>query len=86
MNRLWKYGYRAIEIPLIAVGIAWLAVTNGLASVLLLAGWDVLAFVYCLARWLRVRSHRMDTDEPGDGSPSWLHSLLGRGSGSARPW
>jgi hypothetical protein len=77
--------YQAIEVVLILVGITWLVSTNAVLDVWLLIVWDVLAFGYCLTRWLRVRAHRdaHDEDGDGDGVPDWLHSLLGRRLGFA---
>ncbi|HEX4224599.1 MAG TPA: DUF1345 domain-containing protein [Pseudonocardiaceae bacterium] len=85
MRVLQRSGYRVAEIVLVLLGIGWLAIPDQYAVVwlFLLIAWDVVAFLYCLARWLRVRRHRTDVDEPGEGPPDWLHSVLGRRSGLA---
>jgi uncharacterized membrane protein len=72
-----------IEVVLVLVGIGWLVTTNAVVDIWLLVAWDLLAFAYCLARWLRIRAHRVDSDEPGDGPPAWLRSVLGQRTGFA---
>ncbi|HEY4458633.1 MAG TPA: DUF1345 domain-containing protein [Pseudonocardiaceae bacterium] len=85
MHALQRFGYRAAEAVLVLLGVGWLITLTQypIVSVVLLIAWDVVAFLYCLARWLRVRGHRVDTDEPGEGPPEWLHSVLGRRTGLA---
>lgn len=71
--------YRIAEGILILLGVGWLvAPQTGLLYVWLIIAWDVLALAYCTARWIRIRAHRTDADEPGTGPPEWLHGLLGR--------
>lgn len=71
--------YRLGELALILLGLAAvLGELINLSNVVLLAVWDLVAVVYVLLRWRRVRRARRGMDERVDGSPAWLHSVAGR--------
>ncbi|AHH95668.1 hypothetical protein GCM10010174_77680 [Kutzneria viridogrisea] len=67
---------RLVEFTLILLGAATLLPfeDSAVTDLVIIACWDLVAFVYLLIRWIRVRRSR-----PGD--QQWLRGLLGRRAG-----
>jgi uncharacterized membrane protein len=72
---------RLVEVTLIILGI--ISVVQPVTDLLILVSWDLVAVLYLVIRWQRVRRSRRLEPEESTGTPDWLTGLMSKRAGFA---